>query len=117
MKGVCCILLFSIGAVWLPSCSVFTGTPMPGSERCRYLPTSEGCETSADSHIEDQCLRACVHRLCKEGKPHCDGSIRVDCVLRTQKHEEGDVGGYVYLQEEPRSCRQPSEDVEWCERP
>lgn len=87
---------------------------MPGSDRCRYLPTVEACQATAE-RIEDYCLRDCVIHLCRVGKPLCDKTVRLNCVVRTEAHAQGEVGGWV--DPGPQSCEQPAEEFSWCERP
>jgi hypothetical protein len=87
---------------------------------CRYMPTVEGCQATADRYIEDYCLRDCVRRLCALGKPKCDEDepIRLHCA--TRKAEGKDVAGYVppwTVDKAPRSCEQPEEEFGWCQLP
>src|SRR5262245_1010004 len=114
MRGVACFLLFWSSAVALLSCSSMGGTPMRGN--CRYLPTVEACQAAADRYITDTCLRDCVRHLCSVGKPKCgkDEDIPLHCATR-----KGEAGGYVPppLPNERRSCKQPKEEINWCELP
>ena len=115
MKGICYVLLFLMGAVLLLSCSIFTGTPMRGSGKCRYVPSVEECQAEADK-IEDFCLRACVRDLCRVGKPVCDQPTRMQCVRRSQEEQpNNDLGGYV--PDSPKTCKVPVAEINWCEIP
>lgn len=113
-KVVASALIFLSGAALLPSCAVWVGTPMPGSENCRYRPTVEECQATAD-RIEDYCLRNCVVRLCRSGKTECNETIQLDCVQRSGAHELGGVGGWV--KRGPQTCEHPREDISWCGLP
>src|SRR3954468_15131756 len=116
MRVVACFLLFLSSAVLVLSCSVFVGTPMQGN--CRYLPSVEECHGAADRYITDDCLRTCIRRLCSVGKTICDAPVQLYCA--TRQAEGAEVGGYVpppTAYEASRSCTQPREEINWCQRP
>ena len=106
------MLLSLVGAALWSSCSVWLGTPMLGS--CRYLPTVEECQATAD-RIESYCLRSCVVHLCRVGKPRCNKVVQLRCALPTFD-PNGERGGWV-LDDTPHSCEQPKEEFSWCELP
>jgi hypothetical protein len=114
MRWVACFLLFLSSAVLLLSCSVFVGTPMHG--KCRYLPTVEECQDAANQYITDECLRKCIRYLCAEGNPKCDADEDILLQCATSKTETEEEGGYV-LDLYARSCTQPVDEVNWCQRP
>jgi len=115
MRWVACLLVFLSGVLVL-SCSSLSGTPMHGD--CRNIPSVEACQAVADRYIEDYCLRDCIRHLCSVGKPKCDEGAELYCAGRQLQGSK--LGGAVPKpspDEAPRSCKQPREEINWCDRP
>src|SRR4051812_13576718 len=115
MKRVCRGLVFLISAVSLLACSVFGGTAMRSIGSCRYVPSVEDCQADAD-RIEDLCLRDCVLHLCRVGKAICDTRTKLRCARRSAELSNGEPGGWV-VDDRPRTCKMPKEEVNWCQLP
>jgi hypothetical protein len=113
MKAVCYVLLFLMGALWLPSCSVRASTPMLGHENCDYLPSVEDCQETASRLITDDCLRDCVIEQCSKGLALCGAEVVARCSELALEHPEGKTGGYVLAG--PQTCEMPKKYVNWCQ--
>lgn len=83
-----------LGALGIMACASLNGTPMRGSEHCRYVPSVEDCQAVAD-RIEELCLRDCVVHMCRVGRPICNETVQLNCVQLSSNHKEGQTGGYV----------------------
>ena len=104
---------FLLSTVQLLSCAGMTGTPMPGGESCRYVPTIDDCYRVAE-RIQGSCLRDCVIGLCRDGVVICTESTQGQCSMRSSQHGNNDqVGGWVL----PRgqTCLSPVKEINWCE--
>jgi hypothetical protein len=84
--------------------------------KCRYLPTVQECQAAADQYITDKCLLDCIRHLCAEGTPKCDADEDIPRHCATRKTESEEAGGYV-LDLYPRSCKQPVDEINWCQLP
>lgn len=104
-------LLFAISAGCALSCAA--STPMLGHDRCEYLPTVEGCQSTADYLITDPCLRDCVIDQCRRGQAICGADVVAECSELALQHPPNPPGGYV--RPGPQTCEMPKRYVSWCQ--
>ena len=95
------------------SCSALVGTPMHGFGDCRYLPTVEECQETAELHIEDWELRKCVILQCRDAKPLCHGVVKKRCIEASAQKPEGQRGGQANVGDET----DPVPEFDWCSLP
>lgn len=102
------------GLLLLAACSTtkVPGTPMRQT-LCRAVPTVEECRAAAES-VDDTCLRECIQLQCSGVLVKCSDYIQQKC-RDDGKKRRGDIGGFVFRG--AQTCRQPKEEIYWCELP
>src|SRR5215210_4489677 len=114
MKIVWAEVFLLMRAMLSMSCKAF-GHPMYNGRVCRHLPSVEECQEAAAT-IRDPCLRNCVIQQCRLAKPACDAATKQGCAERSRLHSNrGQTGGYT--DRGPQTCKEPVQEIHWCELP